>query len=136
MKQQQQQPYCVLCGRSQREVPLLMEGMDGHICSDCVSQAYQVVQTELHSEKQKQKKAPKFQLIKPIEMKNYIDQYVIGALANVAFACGGVGLTHLVKRHHDHRRAIAAAQFGLFDKLIVAFFEADRVDHAFALHAF
>ncbi|PWK28294.1 ATP-dependent Clp protease ATP-binding subunit ClpX [Arcicella aurantiaca] len=74
----QQQPYCVLCGRSQREVPLLMEGMDGHICSDCVSQAYQVVQTELHSEKQKQKKTPKFQLIKPIEMKNYIDKYVIG----------------------------------------------------------
>jgi ATP-dependent Clp protease ATP-binding subunit ClpX len=74
----QQQPYCVLCGRTQREVPLMMEGMDGHICSDCVSQAYQVVQNELHSEKQKNKKAPKFQLIKPIEMKNYIDQYVIG----------------------------------------------------------
>jgi ATP-dependent Clp protease ATP-binding subunit ClpX len=74
----QQQPYCVLCGRSQKEVPLLMEGMDGHICSDCVSQAYQVVQTELHSEKHKNKKAPKFQVIKPIEMKAYIDQYVIG----------------------------------------------------------
>jgi ATP-dependent Clp protease ATP-binding subunit ClpX len=75
---QQQQPHCVLCGRAQREVPLLMEGIDGYICSDCVSQAYQVVQTELHSEEQKRKKAPKFQLIKPIEMKNYIDQYVIG----------------------------------------------------------
>ena len=74
----QQQPYCVLCGRSQKEVPLLMEGMDGHICSDCVSQAYQVVQTELHSEKHKNKKVPKFQVIKPIEMKAYIDQYVIG----------------------------------------------------------
>jgi ATP-dependent Clp protease ATP-binding subunit ClpX len=77
-QQQQQQPHCVLCGRAQREVPLLMEGIDGYICSDCVSQAYQVVQTELHSEEQKRKKAPKFQLIKPIEMKNYIDQYVIG----------------------------------------------------------
>ena len=53
----QQQPHCVLCGRSQREVPLLMEGMDGHICSDCVSQAYQVVQTELHSEEHKNKKS-------------------------------------------------------------------------------
>ena len=74
----QQQPYCVLCGRSQKEVPLLMEGMDGHICSDCVSQAYQVVQTEIHSEKHKNKKVPKFQVIKPIEMKAYIDQYVIG----------------------------------------------------------
>lgn len=74
----QQQPYCVLCGRSQKEVPLLMEGMDGHICSDCVSQAYQVVQTELLSEKNKSKKAPKFQVTKPIEMKAYIDQYVIG----------------------------------------------------------
>lgn len=74
----QQQPYCVLCGRSQKEVPLLMEGIDGHICSDCVSQAYQVVQTELHSEKHKNKKMPKFQVIKPIEMKAYIDQYVIG----------------------------------------------------------
>ncbi len=74
----QQQPHCVLCGRAQREVPLLMEGMDGHICSDCVSQAYQVVQSELHSEERKNKKAPKFQVIKPIEMKAYIDQYVIG----------------------------------------------------------
>ena len=73
-----QQPHCVLCGRSQREVPLLMEGMDGHICSDCVSQAYQAVQSELHSEERKNKKAPKFQVIKPIEMKAYIDQYVIG----------------------------------------------------------
>ena len=74
----QQQPHCVLCGRSQREVPILMEGMDGHLCSDCVSQAYQVVQSELHSEERKNKKAPKFQVIKPIEMKAYIDQYVIG----------------------------------------------------------
>ncbi|MES2520454.1 MAG: ATP-dependent Clp protease ATP-binding subunit ClpX [Bacteroidota bacterium] len=74
----QQQPYCVLCGRAQREVPLLMEGIDGHICSDCVSQAYQVVQTELNSEKNKNKKAPKFQVTKPMEMKAYIDQYVIG----------------------------------------------------------
>ena len=74
----QQQPYCVLCGRAQKEVSLLMEGIDGHICSDCVSQAYQVVQTELNSEKQKNKKAPKFQVIKPIDMKAYIDQYVIG----------------------------------------------------------
>jgi len=74
----QQQPYCVLCGRSQKEVPLLMEGIDGHICSDCVSQAYQVVQTEINSEKQKSKKTPKFQVIKPIDMKAYIDQYVIG----------------------------------------------------------
>ena len=74
----QQQPHCVLCGRSQREVPLLMEGMDGHICSDCVSQAYQVVQSELHSEEHKRKKTPKFQVIKPMEMKAYIDQYVIG----------------------------------------------------------
>lgn len=35
---------CNFCGRTEREVPLLITGLHGCICSDCVTQAYQVLQ--------------------------------------------------------------------------------------------
>ena len=31
---------CSFCGRTDEEVPVLLTGMDGYICSDCVRQAY------------------------------------------------------------------------------------------------
>ncbi|WP_044173416.1 ATP-dependent Clp protease ATP-binding subunit ClpX [Flectobacillus major] len=78
---QQQQPHCTLCGRGQKDVPLLLQGMEGHVCSECITQAYQVVQQEVNPTKARggdKKRGPKFELIKPIEMKKYLDQYVIG----------------------------------------------------------
>ena len=73
---------CSFCGRSEKEVRLLITGVSGYICENCVEQAYQIVQTTgvLSEEKKtkgkkafKQKKIPK-----PQEIKNYLDQYVIG----------------------------------------------------------
>lgn len=72
---------CSFCGRSEREVRLLITGINGHICEDCVDQAYRIVQENLTNDatkpaaqgKYKQKKVPK-----PKEIKEFLDQYVIG----------------------------------------------------------
>ncbi len=71
---------CNFCGRSEREVKLLITGVDGCICEDCAIQAYQVATAngygpDAHREQPsyKRKDVPK-----PKEIKNYLDQYVIG----------------------------------------------------------
>ena len=74
------QTHCSFCGRGKNEVDMLLSGIDGHICNDCIEQGYQVIQEEFSPKKKKAKEAKvgKFNLIKPIEMKTFIDQYVIG----------------------------------------------------------
>ena len=71
---------CSFCGRSEREVRLLITGLNGYICEDCAQQANRIVQENLPTlgkndtaGKQKQPKVPK-----PKEIKAYLDQYVIG----------------------------------------------------------
>ena len=76
-----QKKVCSFCGRSEKEVNLLITGMNGYICDSCVKQAYQILQTtgmledkSAGSDKPfKLKKVPK-----PKEIKKYLDQYVIG----------------------------------------------------------
>ena len=54
----------------------MISGISAHICNHCISQAHQIMEDEV---KTKQKTtAPKFKLIKPIEMKTHLDQYVVG----------------------------------------------------------
>ena len=68
------------CGRTEREVKLLITGINGYICEDCAEQAYRIVQEHL-ADKQKTPANDKFQLKKvpkPKEIKDYLDQYVIG----------------------------------------------------------
>lgn len=67
---------CSFCGRKKNDVEILLSGIDAHICNHCVEQGYQVVMEEL-SPKKKEKVKP-FKLIKPLEMKKFLDQYVIG----------------------------------------------------------
>ena len=62
-------------------------------------------------------------------------QNAVGALAHLGLALEGIGLALLVEGHHDDGRAIAANQHGLLHELLLAFLEADGVDHAFALDA-
>ena len=38
---------CSFCGRSEKDVPLLLTGINGYICSDCAMQAYQIVQENI-----------------------------------------------------------------------------------------
>ncbi len=75
---------CSFCGRRKNEVQLLLSGIDAHICNFCIDQGYAAVQEELAPKKEKEKPkekpkpAPKFTLVKPKEMKDYLDEYVIG----------------------------------------------------------
>lgn len=65
---------CSFCGRSSKDVKLLLTGLSGCICDDCVRNANQVV---LENTKSKEKFAMD-NLPKPMEIKAYLDQYVIG----------------------------------------------------------
>ncbi len=73
---------CSFCGRSEREVPLLITGVSGFICNDCAEAAYQIVQENLKSNSASRKKADfdlsMDELPKPVEIKEFLDQYVIG----------------------------------------------------------
>lgn len=70
---------CLFCGRSNREVPFLMQGLHGHICPDCARLAAQYADEVEGSVKEKGKKAPVMgKAPKPQEIKDYLDQYVIG----------------------------------------------------------
>jgi ATP-dependent Clp protease ATP-binding subunit ClpX len=67
---------CSFCGREKRETRILIAGLSGHICDSCVQQAQTILEEELTS-----KKTTSFQeytLLKPHEIKRYLDQYVIG----------------------------------------------------------
>lgn len=82
---------CSFCGRAERDVPLLITGVNDFICSDCVQQAYRIVKDSLPVE-HKEKDDLGFDLAelpKPRDIKAYLDQYVIGqddAKRNLAVA--------------------------------------------------
>lgn len=70
---------CSFCGRSEDEVGFLITGMNGYICDSCAVQAYEITQEALDA--QKGGGAAKLnlkELPKPVEIKNFLDQYVIG----------------------------------------------------------
>ena len=71
--------HCMFCGRSESEVPFMLKGLEGYICSDCAKLAAQYV-SELEGEPaHKGGPAPKLgKAPKPAEIKAYLDQYVIG----------------------------------------------------------
>ena len=70
---------CSFCGRSEREVSLLITGVSGYICSDCAQQAYQIVQDAFQETKKDEGLGFKLEeLPKPNDIKEYLDQYVIG----------------------------------------------------------
>ena len=70
---------CVFCGRTDAEVPFLLQGMDGNICSDCAKLAAQYVEELEGGQKKAAGPAPKLgKAPKPQEIKDYLDQYVIG----------------------------------------------------------
>jgi len=71
---------CSFCGRDDREVKMLISGLNGYICNECAEQAYRIVQENLAAESKKKGKASgKFGKVpKPKEIKAYLDQYVIG----------------------------------------------------------
>jgi ATP-dependent Clp protease ATP-binding subunit ClpX len=71
------QEKCSFCGKKRAEVGLLIAGLEAHICESCVEQA-QIILKEEFGMLNKPKDPKKFELLKPAEIKRYLDQYVIG----------------------------------------------------------
>ncbi len=67
---------CSFCGREKKEVNLLIAGMEGHICDSCVEQAHAIVEEEFKKDESFVNKD--FKILKPKEIKSFLDQYVIG----------------------------------------------------------
>jgi ATP-dependent Clp protease ATP-binding subunit ClpX len=69
--------HCSFCGKNRDEVKILIAGQEGHICESCVDHAKEIVFQEVESKKDS-KSAFKLSVKKPIELKNHLDEYVIG----------------------------------------------------------
>ena len=68
------QNVCSFCGRPQKEAGLLLQGLDGFICCDCAHRAIEIYREQMPVENRfKLEKVPT-----PQEIKDYLDQYVIG----------------------------------------------------------
>lgn len=67
---------CSFCGRTRDEVNLLIAGVSGHICDFCVEQAHTIIQEELKQDKNFD--IDRVELKTPVEIKTFLDQYVIG----------------------------------------------------------
>jgi ATP-dependent Clp protease ATP-binding subunit ClpX len=68
---------CSFCGRDKSEAFVLIAGITGHICDQCIQQAQSILNDELSS-KQKTNIQHHLNLHKPNEIKKFLDQYVIG----------------------------------------------------------
>ena len=71
---------CSFCGRTDKEVKLLISGINGYICENCAQQAYRIVQENVVSSgaKAKSGRSQTKKVPKPKEIKAYLDEYVIG----------------------------------------------------------
>lgn len=72
------QEKCSFCGKKRAETGLLIAGLEAHICESCVEQAQIILKEEFGMMTGKTKESKKFELLKPAEIKKYLDQYVIG----------------------------------------------------------
>lgn len=68
---------CSFCGRKKSETDLLIAGMDAHICDKCIEQAHGIVEEEI-AEAKSGNLSKELILKKPLEIKTFLDQYVIG----------------------------------------------------------
>ena len=72
---------CSFCGRTEKEVKLLITGINGYICEDCTQQAYRILQEQDWLNEKARRPAGangKKDVPKPQEIKAYLDEYVIG----------------------------------------------------------
>ena len=68
---------CSFCGRPKNEVGILIAGVTGHICENCIEQAHQIVDEQFKFET-KAEVSTDFNLLKPGEIKSHLDEYIIG----------------------------------------------------------
>jgi ATP-dependent Clp protease ATP-binding subunit ClpX len=97
---------CSFCGRDRTDVDTLITGIDAHICNNCVEQAKAIIDEDLST-----KRSSKFghiNLLKPVEIKEYLDQYVIG--------------------QDDAKKVLAVAVYNHFKRIAQKTKEADEVE--------
>ena len=70
--------HCSFCGKSRDEVKILIAGQEGHICENCVEHAQEIIVQELQKRHEIQTTQYRFNIRKPLEIKQFLDQYVIG----------------------------------------------------------
>ena len=92
------QVTCSFCGRNKKDVDLMISGINAHICDKCITQAQQILSEELKT-KSSGSSTPNFNLIKPVELKKYLDQYVVGHRCSVDEA-GFAGVEVVDDVHH------------------------------------
>ncbi len=87
MRKGKQNYRCSFCGRDKSETLMLIAGIDAHICEVCIEQAKDILDEELYGKKEEQQQEevqaskqpftlPEY--VTPIEIKNHLDEYVIG----------------------------------------------------------
>jgi len=76
----QQTLHCSFCGRNRDEVKILIAGQEGHICENCVEHAQEIITQEIFPmpEKNGPGSGYKLSVKKPIDLKKFLDEYVIG----------------------------------------------------------
>ena len=69
---------CSFCGRKKPETNLLIAGLDAHICDRCIEQAHGIVLEESKQSDNVSDLSSELMLKKPIQIKSFLDQYIIG----------------------------------------------------------
>jgi len=69
---------CSFCGKPEREAGLLITGIDANICDDCVEQAHLMVLEQTKYSGDDKYDISKHKILKPIDIKNHLDKYIIG----------------------------------------------------------
>ncbi len=105
MRKSKQSYRCSFCGRDKSEALILIAGIDGHICEVCVEQAGEIIEEELYGGKKKEEEQKQdFILpdqITPHEIKEHLDEYVIGQDEAKKFL--SVAVYNHYKRLRQHR---------------------------------
>lgn len=70
--------HCSFCGRNRDEVKILIAGQEGHICENCVEHAREIIDQELTIKDERGNSSFKLTVKKPVEIKKFLDEYVIG----------------------------------------------------------
>ena len=74
---QEENINCSFCGRSKIDTGILIAGLTGHICSSCIEQAHGIIE-EQKKHDQAQDYNHDFKLLTPLQIKEELDEYVIG----------------------------------------------------------
>ena len=70
---------CSFCGKGRDDVELLIAGVTGHICNNCITQAHNIIQEEEMNSREQSTVHP-VNILKPMEIMDKLDEYVIGQL--------------------------------------------------------